>query len=106
MKTKIMMAALAAGGAMLFAVGSAWAVPPCTSKPALQRCNQFAYNSAECSQCKSCLSKGGKFVYKNSGPAKFRGLCKLSMKMEKMDRKLPVKPGPVGTSTPMPEKKY
>ncbi|GEM_PF-4064669 len=98
--------AMAATGIVMLMAGAAQAVPLCDGTGKYQRCNVFDYKGKTCAQCKSCLSKGGKFLYKNSGPAKFRGLCKLSMKVEKMNRKIPAKPGPVDTSTPLPAKKY
>ncbi len=79
---------LAMAGSML--LSPAQAVPQCNGKG--PQCNQFAYNSKACSECKKCIAAGGVYVHKGTG--KFAGLCKLKAK--------PMSPRPSGPGAPAP----
>ncbi len=87
------MAAIAAVFAFGLATTSANAVPQCNSKG--PQCNQFAYNSKACGECKKCTAAGGVYVHKG-GSGKFAGICKL--------KAIPRPSGP-GTPAPMEMKK-
>ena len=85
---------LAAAGLLVMAgsmlLSPAQAVPQCNSKG--PQCNQFAYNSKACGECRKCIAAGGVYVYKGNG--KYAGLCKLKVK--------PMSPRPSGTGTSAP----
>ena len=65
---------LAAVGLALFLSTGAQAVPQCNGRG--DACNQYPWKTTACSECLSCLSKGGKYRHV-AGNFDRKGLCEL-----------------------------